>query len=143
MAGMTAQEAAPCPIGDLLADRLQCATPGSWRVESHLPTLFAPEQLVNALIGGLVELGAGAVDQVRCGGRVEGGMAMVEVVMVSSDAPEASLGFHLAERAAALLGGGLWRSRTGAADRILVVVPVRFHPSFRMTSAATPDYRVL
>lgn len=143
LSGMTAQEPAVCMVGDILADRLAGTTPGAWRVESDLPTLFAPPQLVTALLDGLAELGAGAVDQVRCGGKLEGGMAMIEVVMVSGDAPEASLGFHLAERAATLLGGGLWYSRSGANDRILLVVPVRFHPSVRMTSRSAPDLRVL
>lgn len=143
LSGMTAQEPALCAVGDLLADRLAGTTPGAWRVESDLPTLYAPPQLVTALLGGLAELGAGAVDQVRCGGKVEAGMAMIEVVMVSGDAPAVSLGFHVAERAATLLGGGLWHSRSGANDRILVVVPVRFHPSLRMTSRSAPDLRVL
>jgi hypothetical protein len=143
LSGMTTQEPATCAVGDILADRLAGTTPGAWRVESDLPTLFAPPQLLSALIGGLAELGAGAVDQVRCGGRVEGGMALIEVFMVSGDSPAASLGFHVAERAATLLGGGLWHSRCGASDRILVVVPVRFHPSVRMTSGPAPDLRVL
>lgn len=143
LSGMPTQEPAPCVVGDILADRLTGTTPGVWRVESELPTLFAPPQLVAALLGGLAELGADSVDHVRCGGKVEGGMAMIEVVMLSGEPLEASVGFHVAERAASLLGGGLWHSRSGANDRILVVVPVRFHPSFRMTSRPAADLRVL
>jgi hypothetical protein len=142
LSGMTSLDPTSCRVGDILADELAGSTPGAWRVESDLPTVFAPSHLVGELLGGLVELGAGAVGQVRCGGRVEGGMAIIEVELVSGDAPDILLGFHLAERAATLLGGGLWLSRSGACDRVLVMVPLRFHPSIRM-SGPRPDARVL
>jgi hypothetical protein len=136
--GLAEQEREPCPLGDLLAEVLVGSPSGVWCLESDLPTVSAPRGLVTSLLAGLVEVGSTAVDQVRCRGRVEGGMAIVEIVLLAAVPPETQVGFHVAQRAAALLGGRMSGEHAGAMDRIVCVIPIRFCPSMRM--AAAPDF---
>lgn len=132
-----------CLLGEQLVEKLGSIDPGTWVIEAALPTVSAPPALTEALMEGLVELGRAAIGEVRCSGAVDGGMALLQLNVFSGEALETSVGFHVAQRAASLLGGGLWVRRRGAIDELLVAIPRRYFPGPRAVRRQTLDFDLM
>lgn len=143
LTAITAAESANCLLGEVLVESLGEIAPGSWVVEAQLPAIWAPPRLVSAMVEGVVDAASGAIGDVRCSGALDGGMALLQISLVSAVAIESHVGFHVAQRAASLLGGILWCRRRGALEEILIAVPQRHTPGLRPTSRAGLDFDLM
>ncbi len=143
LTGLLQQESESISVGDVLAHQLGEGPPGWWVLESELPTVRSLPALVGELLNALVEVTESSVGQVRCAGSTRVGLGLIEVSFIASEPMDQIVGFHVARRAAELLGGGMWERRVGAEDRLLVAIPLDYFPSLRLTSEPAITFGLL